>query len=295
MEPCTVTSLQLPSPAKLNLFLHVTGQRPDGYHTLQTLFTFLDYCDTLTFQSTTSTNITLEAPAALGKVEDNLIYRAAKLLQSTTGCNMGAHISVNKKIPAGAGLGGGSSNAATTLLGLNQLWQTNLNLEQLKTLGLALGADVPIFIHGHTAFAEGVGEVLTSTNIEQKHYIIVVPGVFVSTQTIFQHPRLTRNSPIIKLAPLLEEGQQTHFKNDCQSVVTECYPAVQKALDWLAERFGTSQMSGTGSAVFAPVASLEKGARMLAQLPHGWSGFVATSCNSSPLHDVLQQQQSDKG
>jgi len=285
-----VKQLILPSPAKLNLFLHITGQLPNGYHTLQTLFTFLDHSDTLTLTPINTPDITLEAPAALGKIEDNLIYRAAKLLQQTTRCNKGAHIRVDKRIPAGAGLGGGSSNAATTLLGLNQLWGTRLNIDELKTLGLTLGADVPIFIHGQTAFAEGVGEALISTNIEQKHYIIVVPGVFVSTQTVFQHPGLTRNSPIIKLAPLLQGHQQISLKNDCQAVVTECYPVIQEALDWLAIRFGTSQMSGTGSAVFAPVASLEKGARMLAQLPDGWSGFVATSCNISPLHDALQQQ-----
>lgn len=287
--------MTLPCPAKLNLFLHVTGQLPNGYHTLQTLFTFLDYSDTLTLRSTDTPAITLEAPIALGKTEDNLIYRAAKLLQATTGCQKGAQLSVHKQIPAGAGLGGGSSNAATTLLGLNQLWNTCLSTKELKALALKLGADVPVFIHGQTAFAEGVGEVLTSTNIEQKHYIIVVPDAFVSTQAIFQHPHLTRNSPIIKLAPLLQGDQHQSLRNDCQAVVTECYPVIQEALDWLAKRFGTSQMSGTGSAVFAPVASLEKGARMLAQLPHSWSGFVATSCNTSPLYDALQQQQSDKG
>lgn len=282
-----MTHLTLPSPAKLNLFLRITGQRPDGYHLLQTLFTFLDYCDSLTLSK--AKHITVNAPASLGPIEDNLIYRAAKLLQKTTHYQGGAHLSVCKKIPAGAGLGGGSSNAATTLIGLNHLWDTGLSIEELKELGLQLGADVPIFIHGHTAFAEGVGEQLSSTVIKQNHYLVVLPGVFVSTQTIFQHPRLTRNSSVIKLAPLFRGEQQIPLNNDCQTVVTECYPEIQTALDWLSDRFGSSQMSGTGSAVFAPVASLQKGVRMLAQLPHGWKGFVATSCNTSPLHDAMQQ------
>lgn len=286
MEPSTVNTLTLPSPAKLNLFLHITGQLPNGYHTLQTLFTFLDYCDTLTL--TDAPHITLDAPTDLGAVEDNLIYRAAKLLQTATGCNKGAHLRVSKKIPAGAGLGGGSSNAATTLIGLNKLWQTGLSLDELKALGVQLGADVPIFIHGHTAFAEGIGEQLHSTKIEQNHYLVVTPDAFVSTQTIFQHPSLTRNSPIIKLAPLPEGGTNNSLRNDCQAVVTQCYPVIQDALDWLADRFGNSRMSGTGSAVFASVASLEKADRMLAQLPPSWSGFIAKSCNVSPLHDAMQ-------
>ena|SRR5690625_3148417 len=290
MDTRTV-SLLLPSPAKLNLFLHITGQREDGYHTLQTLFTFLDYCDTLAFTPTDDGLITLEAPAALGALEDNLVFRAATLLQKHTGTSKGAHIRLTKKIPAGAGLGGGSSNAATTLIGLNTLWRTNVDIHTLKALALQLGADVPIFVHGHTAFAEGVGEQLSSLNIEQKPYIVVIPDAFVSTQTIFQHPGLTRNSPEITLAPLLQGGTQISLRNDCQAVVTQCYPEVQEALDWLAERFGTSQMSGTGSAVFAPVASLKKGARIFAQLPPGWSGFVATSCNTSPLHDALQHKE----
>ena len=279
--------LVLPSPAKINLFLHITGQRADGYHLLQTLFTYLDYNDTLSF--TRAQNIELNAPAHLGNVADNLIYRAAVLLQQHTGSRQGAHINVHKRIPAGAGLGGGSSNAATTLLALNHLWQTNLSKTELQQLALQLGADVPFFVHGESAFAEGIGEQLTSTKTLEKTYIIVTPGVFVSTQTIFHHKELTRNSPIIKLAPLFEGEQQPSLRNDCETVVTTLYPEIQAALVWLKEHVGVSQMSGTGSAVFAPVASLEKGARILAQLPQGWTGFIARSCNTSPLIKALKQ------
>ncbi|HLR16842.1 MAG TPA: 4-(cytidine 5'-diphospho)-2-C-methyl-D-erythritol kinase [Alcanivoracaceae bacterium] len=282
-----MSTLTLPSPAKINLFLHITGQREDGYHLLQTLFTFLDYCDTLTF--TLAAEIELEAPKHLGAIEDNLIYRAAHLLREHTGYNGGAYITVSKRIPAGAGLGGGSSNAATTLIGLNHLWGTGLSQEELKQLAVQLGADVPVFIHGETAFAEGIGEQLHSTHIEEKSYIVVTPAVFVSTQTIFQHKGLTRNSPLIKLAPLFEGEQQPTLRNDCEAVVTSIYPEVKAALDFLKEHVGVSHMSGTGSAVFAPVASLEKGARILTQLPQGWTSFVARSCNTSPLITAMQQ------
>lgn len=282
-----MNTLVLPSPAKLNLFLHITGQRDDGYHLLQTLFTFLDYSDTLRFSL--AADIQLDAPTHLGNVADNLIYRAATLLQQTTGYPQGAHITVDKNIPAGAGLGGGSSNAATTLLALNYLWQTGLNQQELTQLALQLGADVPIFIHGKTAFAEGIGEKFHNATIAEKAYIVITPAAFVSTQTIFQHKELTRNSPIIKLAPLFEGKQQLPLGNDCETVVSNLYPEVKAALNWLKENVGVSHMSGTGSAVFAPVASLEKGARMLAQLPQGWSGFVARSCNTSPLIKALKQ------
>jgi 4-diphosphocytidyl-2-C-methyl-D-erythritol kinase len=276
--------LHIPSPAKLNLFLHVTGRRDDGYHNLQTLFQILDYGDELDFYLRDDGIIQLQTAFADVPHDSNLIVRAAHLLQWHTGCSFGADIACLKRLPMGGGLGGGSSNAASTLVALDQLWQTGLGTDELAALGLQLGADVPVFVRGHTAWAEGVGERLAPLNLPAKWYLVLVPDCAVSTAEIFNSPELTRNTSPITIAAFLEGGSQ----NDCQAVVARRYSAVQIALGWL-EKFSACQLTGTGSAIFAAFPT-EKAARdVLQQLParldgNRISGFVAQGLNISPLY-----------
>jgi 4-diphosphocytidyl-2-C-methyl-D-erythritol kinase len=272
--------LTLTSPAKLNLFLHVTGRRADGYHTLQTLFQLLDYGDTLHFAD--SPTLTLTPQLAGVAPEDNLIIRAARLLQRATGCNKGAAIALEKRLPLGGGIGGGSSNAATTLLALNQLWDLRLPLAELATLGLQLGADVPVFVQGRSAWAEGVGEHLEPVDLPTCNYLILVPPCQVSTPTIFSQQALTRNSSAITIAAFLREGG----RNDCEAVVRQLYPEVAFALDWLSN-FAPARMTGTGACVFASFAERTTANAVLQQLPAGYTGFVAQGVNLSPVHRAL--------
>lgn len=274
--------LVLPSPAKLNLFLHLTGQRPDGYHTLQTVFQLLDYGDELAFEATDDPNITLSPSLPQVAVTDNLIYKAAKLLQQTTGCRKGARIELVKRLPMGGGIGGGSSNAATTLIGLNHLWQTGLSPDQLSVLGLQLGADVPVFTHGKTAWAEGVGEQLQSIETQPLWYLVIAPKCHVSTASIFSHKDLTRNTPPITVAAFFEKGG----KNDCQPLVETLYPQVRDAVDWL-NQFGPAQLTGTGACIFAPFPSKDAAQAVFAKRPKHLNGFVAQGVNDSPLHQCL--------
>lgn len=282
MDSRTVSSLQLLSPAKLNLFLHITGRRDDGYHALQTVFQLLDLCDTVELSISRDGGISLDCPGLDLAPEDNLAWRAARLLQEHTACELGATISIDKRIPNGGGLGGGSSNAATVLLGLNRLWQLQLELDQLAALGLKLGADVPVFVRGHSAWAEGIGENLTALELPEKYYLVIAPGVSVSTAEVFSHRELTRNTSPITIAAFFEGGG----RNDCQNVVRQLYPEVDKALIWL-ENFGQAQLTGTGACVFAAFDERARAEELYQQLPGDWQGFVTAGINRSPVHGAL--------
>ena len=271
-----------PAPAKLNLFLHVTGRRADGYHELQTLFQLIDLTDTLSI--TVRPDGRLERPEGPRDVppEADLTLRAARALKEATGTPLGATLRVHKRIPLGAGLGGGSSDAATTLLALNELWGCGLTLTELGRLGLPLGADVPVFIQGSSAWAEGIGERLTPVELPERWYLIIYPGVAVSTREVFQSPELTRNSPLITIRAFFDSGG----RNDCEPVVRARAPEVADALDWLA-RFAPARMTGTGACVFAVFGSAAEAERLAAQVPDRWMSFVARGLNTSPVHEQL--------
>ena len=275
--------ITLPSPAKLNLFLHVNGRRADGYHDLQTLFQLLDYGDSLTFSSTNNSKISLTPQLEAIAEQDNLIVRAARLLQQATGSNQGCEIILSKKLPMGAGLGGGSSNAATTLVGLNSLWQCGLQLGDLAKLGGQLGADVPVFVRGNSAFAEGIGELLTPMKIPEQWYLVITPQAHISTAEVFSHPQLTRNTSPIKIRAL--SGEQ--YRNDCQSVVEKLYPAVKEVLDW-ARDYSNPLMTGTGASVFCSFDSQTKAKKALNLVPKQWNAFIARGENRSSLHQQLE-------
>ena len=270
-----------PAPAKLNLFLHVTGRRADGYHSLQTVFQLLDYCDELRIEPTADGTISRpEGPAGVDP-EADLVVRAARLLQAASGAGLGAEIRVRKRIPVGGGLGGGSSDAATTLVALNQLWGLDWPGERLAALGLRLGADVPVFVHGRSAWAEGVGERLTPVELPLTWYLVVCPDCAVSTAEIFSDPELTRDSPETTISGFLSAGG----RNDCEPVVRRRYPAVAAALDWVAARSGghPAKLTGTGSCVFTEFAAATEARAALAELPSRWTGFVARGAAESPL------------
>lgn len=267
------------APAKLNLFLHITGRRADGYHELQTLFQLLDYGDELSFDPLPNGDLSLHAEgptASAMPLDDNLILQAAELLrQEAKDPMLGAAISIDKRLPAGAGLGGGSSDAAATLLALNELWQLDLPEAQLCELGVKLGADVPVFLRGRSAWAEGVGEILTPVELPDAFFLVVTPPCFVSTKEVFSQENLTRNSPAIKMADFLA-GRS---RNDCEAVTRALYPEVAEALDWLAQ-FTEARMTGTGASVFARCKSRAEAEQLLARLPKPLTGFVAEGVNT---------------
>jgi 4-diphosphocytidyl-2-C-methyl-D-erythritol kinase len=270
------TTLSILSPAKLNLFLHITGRRSsDGYHQLQTVFQLLDWGDELQFTPDHSGRITLETDAAGIPLEENLIVRAARSLQRGS---LGVRITQQKRIPTGAGLGGGSSNAATTLLALNHVWELRLARDELQTLGAQLGADVPVFVGAHSAWAEGIGEILTPLDLPQRWYLILVPDCHVSTAEIFSHRQLTRNSIPIKMATFFGGDS----RNDCQELVRSLYPQVDKALKVL-DNFGEARLTGTGACVFVSFATACDAEAAQAQLPGEWTSVVARGINESPL------------
>jgi 4-diphosphocytidyl-2-C-methyl-D-erythritol kinase len=271
-----------PAPAKLNLFLHVTGRRADGYHELQTLFQLVDLCDSIAITVREDGAIERLAGASGVTVEADLAVRAAQLLKKTTGSHLGATLKVHKRIPLGGGLGGGSSDAATVLLALNELWGTSMSLAELADLGLPLGADVPVFVQGSSALGEGLGERLTPVTLPQKWYTVIHPGVGVSTREVFQSPELTRNSPISTIRALLDSGG----RNDCEGVVRTRAPEVAEALDWLAQ-FAPARLTGTGSCVFAACESAAQAERLAARVPDRWMSFVARGLNISPMHERL--------
>ncbi|EKF6710356.1 4-(cytidine 5'-diphospho)-2-C-methyl-D-erythritol kinase [Vibrio cholerae] len=278
-----------PSPAKLNLFLYITGRRANGYHDLQTLFQFLDHGDELTIAANNSGNITLSPALADVALEDNLIYKAAMALKNAAQSPLGADIQLHKVLPMGGGIGGGSSNAATTLVALNYLWQTGLSDDQLAEIGLALGADVPVFTRGFAAFAEGVGEELSAVEPEEKWYLVVRPAVSIATKDIFTHPQLMRNTPKRDLASLLA----TPYENDCEKIVRSLYPEVDKQLSWLLQ-YAPSRLTGTGSCVFAEFSSRKDAQAVFAQLSDNVLAFVAQGRNVSPLRKTLADYQSAK-
>lgn len=276
--------LSLASPAKINLFLHVNRQREDKYHELQTVFQFLDYGDEMHFEKRDDDQLQLQCNNINLPETENLIWKAATLLKQYCQLNTGAQIHLNKRLPIGGGLGGGSSNAATTFLALNQLWGTQLSLEELSALGFKLGADVPIFIHGHAAFAEGVGEQFHPISLEEPWYLVITPPCEVSTVDIFQHKNLTRSTPKITIRDFLSSGGQ----NDCEAITRQLYPMVDDAITWLNQH-ASARMTGTGSSVFAEFASREEAEQVLRRKPQSFNGFVAKAKNVSPCHSALQK------
>lgn len=281
-NPVLKSALVLPAPAKLNLFLHITGRRDDGYHLLQTLFVFLDFGDEIRLVHRDDGVIRRVTDMAGVAGENDLTVRAARLLQQECGCRWGADIAVTKRIPMGGGLGGGSSDAATVLQGLNQLWQCGLDTAALARLGLRLGADVPVFVQGHAAWAEGVGEQLMPVVLPQAWYVVIHPQVHVPTAELFKAEDLTRHYPPITLAAFHDGCGVNVF----QPVVEKRYPEVAEAIGWLSQ-FGKARLTGSGSCLFAEVRSKAEGELILQALPEKWFGFVAQSRMSSPLQQTL--------
>jgi 4-diphosphocytidyl-2-C-methyl-D-erythritol kinase len=281
--------LALPAPAKLNLFLHVTGRRHDGYHELQTAYVLTELADWLDFERRTDGAIVRDGDL-IGRVEDDLAVRAAHALRQASGTSLGATISVTKRIPAGSGLGGGSSDAATTLIALNRLWDLNLPRTKLSVIGLQLGADVPFFLHGHHAFAEGIGERLTTIELPATWFAIVWPQVPVSTREIFSDAGLTRNSKVTKIADFSAVAADaagnldlpSSLVNDLEPVARRRYPIIDEAIKRL-ERFGAARMTGSGSAVFITAGSREQAELAVADMPSGWCTWVVQKLVEHPL------------
>ncbi|HSR62741.1 MAG TPA: 4-(cytidine 5'-diphospho)-2-C-methyl-D-erythritol kinase [Gammaproteobacteria bacterium] len=280
-----LTSTGWPAPAKLNLFLHVIGRRRDGYHLLQTVFQFVTLADQLDFQLCDDGRILRHADYDDIPPDADLAVRAARLLQVDSRCRFGAGISIRKKVPTGGGLGGGSSNAATTLVALNRLWQTGYSSEDLAGLGLQLGADVPIFIHGQAAWAEGVGEEFTPVEPEEPWYLILQPDCEVSTATVFASADLTRHTPAITIRDFLAHGGH----NDCEPVVRNLYPKVAAAMDWLGEH-AEARMTGTGACVFAAFSSYDAAERVRNRIPREFTGYVCKGSNRSLLLERLGRE-----
>ena len=282
LQTPTSASLIWPAPAKINLFLHVVGRRPDGYHLLQTVFQFLDFGDDITLRPRDDGRIERLNDLPEVPPEADLVVRAARLLLPHAPAGVGADIEVRKRIPMGGGLGGGSSDAATVLVGLNALWGAGLSEDALAALGLTLGADVPVFVRGHAAWAEGVGEALTPVTPPEPWYLVIHPGAQVPTAAVFRDPQLTRNTPLstIRSFPLAD------CHNDCEPVTRRLYPVVGEALDWLGQ-FADARMSGTGACLYADFPSRETALAVGQQVPAAWTWFVAEGRNRSPLRDRL--------
>jgi 4-diphosphocytidyl-2-C-methyl-D-erythritol kinase len=279
-----------PAPAKLNLFLHITGRRPDGYHDLQTIFQLIERCDRIGLSVRPDGDITRSAGLSDVEPEKDLAVRAARALQRRTGTALGVDIQVIKHIPAGGGLGGGSSDAASVLLALNALWRCELDLQQLAALGMELGADVPVFVWGNSAWAEGRGERLTAVELAPRWFLVIHPGIGVSTAEIFQAPELTRNSSVITIRAFSESRAANVF----EPVVCARRPQVAEALAWLRGQFDAhgapirAHMSGTGACIFASFEHAEDAERIAARVPERWNSFVARGLNRSPLHAMLR-------
>jgi 4-diphosphocytidyl-2-C-methyl-D-erythritol kinase len=274
-----------PAPAKINLFLNIIGRRPDGYHLLQTAFQFLDQGDALRFTPRDDGVISLLTPLPGVPEHLDLTVRAATLLRRHAGGSLGVDISMEKRLPMGAGLGGGSSDAATTLVALNRLWGVKLPEVQLAELGLQLGADVPVFVHGRAAWAEGVGECLTPMDLPEPWYVVVIPPCHVATSEIFAAPELTRNLPPLTIPAFLSGAGS----NVCEAVVCRRYPEVGQALTWLGG-YARARMSGTGSAVFAAFADKDRAQNVAEAVPAHWAVFMARGCNRSPLQERLMKE-----
>lgn len=278
--------LNCPAPAKLNLFLHVTGRRADGYHLLQTAFQLIDYGDTLDIASRDDGRIRRCNQVAGVPEDSDLIVRAARLLQSHTGSKLGADLSLHKKLPMGGGLGGGSSDAATTLMVLNHLWQTGLERAELMRLGLQLGADVPFFLFGKNAFAEGVGELLQAIDTPERWFLVIEPGVQVPTPVIFSAKELTRDTKPIKIADFSSHIKM-FGKNDLQTVATALFPQVDAAIRWLSA-YGEARMTGSGACVFCAFPDESSASNALQQVPDRWKSWKAKALHKHPLDYLLQ-------
>ena len=282
----SAATFMLPAPAKLNLFLHITGRREDGYHNLQTLFQFLELSDEISFsrlpgESGVDLHVSPELPGLQNK--DNLVYKAGRILQEHTGCRLGARIHLKKTLPLGGGVGGGSSNAATTLVGLNHLWQTGLEEDELAHLGRQLGADVPVFVRGRAAFAEGIGDQLYPMDPPEPWYLLVVPDSQVKTAEVFHHPNLPRNTPEISPGDALKVVGE----NDFEEIVRRLYPPVDRAMVEV-NKVGAAHLTGSGSCVIAMYNTLMQAESARLLLPKQWQMYVARGCNKSPLHQSLQ-------
>ena len=282
--------LQILAPAKLNLFLHVVGVRSDGYHLIQSVFQYIDLCDELTLSSREDGAIRRINPIPGLPSEDDLVVRAARLLKQHTGSSFGVDIELVKHIPMGAGLGGGSSDAASLLFGLNDLWNLNLDINELMSLGLRLGADVPFFLYGHNAFVEGIGEVLHAVKPRTASFFLLYPGVSIPTQTIFAAPDLTRNHTPITINDFEEQYVAHHglLMNDLQSIAIQIYPEVMQAIDWLESEFPGSKprMSGSGSSVFCEISETTPIETALSKLPTHWQGFKVNSLVNHPAYNL---------
>jgi len=275
------------APAKLNLFLHVTGRRADGYHFLQTAFQLIDVGDILHFTLRDDAVIERSTPLPGVPAETDLVVRAAKLLQAHTGCRSGASIALEKKLPMGGGLGGGSSDAATTLIALNHLWKTNLSRIELMALGLQLGADIPFFIFGQNAFGEGIGEALVPLTTPDCWYVVIEPGVHVPTQAIFSAKELTRDSKQIKVSDF-QQYPKGFWKNDLQSVAENLFSEISAVLDWL-KNYGDARMTGSGSCVFCQCLHQAQADKILNDVPQKWNAWKAKSLQQHPLSGLLKQ------
>ena len=276
-----------PAPAKLNLFLRVIGRRADGYHNLQTAFRLIDLADTLRFTARADGNVTLQRPLAGVPPVQDLCLRAAVLLKQATGYQGGVKIELDKRIPMGGGLGGGSSDAATTLVVLNYLWRLGLNRGELRQLALKLGADVPVFVFGENAFAEGVGEQLTPLVLPAAWYLVLVPSVQVPTAAVFAAPELTREAKPIRITAFFDGLKQRALRNDLEPVVSKRYPEVARHLAWLKQH-GEARMSGSGACVYAEFSTASAARAAHAQLPQAMRGFVARGLERHPLHDLTE-------
>lgn len=276
-----------PCPVKLNLFLQFIGQRKDGYHLLQSYFQLLDFGDTLQITPSQSSdiNFSCDQPALDG--HNNLVVKAAKRLQQETGCLLGAKLHLQKKSPVGGGVGGGSSDCATALVALNHLWNTQLSLAKLAGIGVSLGADVPVFIHGRSAFVEGIGEKITPYNLPEAYFLVIQPPCHVSTGEIFSNPLLTRNSKAITIRDLKSLGLPFDGFNTMQSLVTEQYQPVKQALEWLQQHSNHARMTGSGSSLFSVFDNLEEASKIAALCEPSWLTFIARGVNQSRLHQKL--------
>lgn len=274
----------LPAPAKLNLFLHITGVRDDGYHNLQTIFQLLDYSDEVTLLRRDDGVIRRTEGLAEVEPSDDLIVKAAQALKNYTGTTYGADVGVIKRLPVGGGIGGGSSDAATTLLGLNALWECHLPTGELLDIAVTLGADVPVFVAGHSAWAEGIGEQLTPMDLPEIWFLVLHPGVFVSTAKLFSSEVLTRNKSILKMRDFTD----TDIENIFEVIVREQHPEVDLSLNWLSQ-FSAARMTGTGSCIFAGFNSFEEAEKVLKKVPVKWKGFVAKAVNVSPVFEAINQ------
>ncbi len=278
---------EFPAPAKINLFLHITGQRADGYHTLQSVFQLLDFYDTIHIKPTKNGEIKRINEINDVPASQCLCGLAASALQRKTGCELGVEYKIDKRIPMGGGLGGGSSDAATMLLALNHLWKLNLSRAELMQIGVKLGADVPIFIFGENAWAEGIGEQLTAIDLSARYYVVLTPPIHVSTAQVFANSTLTKDTKPLRIADFSEGAYSGDFRNDLEKIVCKEFPAVASTLKWLSQ-FGEARMSGSGASVFVALNSKQQADAILAQKPANIAGFVAKGLQQHPLFDLAK-------